>query len=48
MSDKPAVLGGGCSSIRELLHKHFPPKFIPPKPELPRPLLTGVVDFSTY
>lgn len=44
-ADKPKVLGG---SIRELLRKHFPPKFLPPKPELPRPPFTGVVDFRTY
>jgi hypothetical protein len=48
MSDKPAVLVGGCTSIRELLRKHFPPKFLPPKPDLPRPVFTGVVDFKTY
>lgn len=35
-------------TIRELLRKHFPPKYIPPKPDLPRPLFTGTVDFITY
>lgn len=36
------------TTIRELLRKYFPPKFLPPKPDLPRILLTGVVDFNTY
>lgn len=36
------------SDIRRLLRKYFPPKFLPPKPELPRAPLTGIVDFKTY
>lgn len=42
------VLGGAPTGIRALLHKHFPKKYLPPKPDLPRLLWTGVVDFSTY
>ncbi len=37
-----------ATTIRELLRKHFPPKFLPPRPDLPRPLFTGTVDFITY
>lgn len=48
MAEPAEVLGGASSSIRALLRKHFPPKTLPPKPDLPRPLWTGVVDFSTY
>ena len=36
------------TTIRHLLRKHFPAKPMTPKPELPRPLFTGVVDFKTY
>ena len=48
--DGPAeVLGGDENTgIRALLRKHFPRPELPPKPELPRPLWTGVVDFPTY
>lgn len=35
-------------SIRALLRKHFPRPKLPPKPDLPRPLFTGVIDFPTY
>lgn len=35
-------------SIRDLLRKHFAKLPPPPKPDLPRPFLTGVVDFRTY
>lgn len=37
-----------AKSIRELTRKLFPPKTPPPKPDLPRPPFTGVVDFKTY
>jgi len=48
MAEPAEVLGGASSGIRDLLRKHFPTKTLPPKPDLPRPLWTGVVDFSTY
>ena len=36
------------TTIRSLLRKYFPAPILPPKPELPRPLFTGVVDFNSY
>ena len=48
MTEPAEVLGGASSGIRDLLRKHFPTKTPLPKPDLPRPLWTGVVDFSNY
>lgn len=49
MSDESQGFGEAePQSIRTLLRKHFPAPSLPPKPELPRPLFTGVVDFKTY
>lgn len=36
------------TTLRDLTRKYFPPKVPPPKPDLPRSPLTGVVDFKTY